>query len=129
MRINTNIYDPYTLPTIDFVGGSYQDLYFHVYFQSLNDPFDLSGCTANFSVIDFLDSRSSAPLISKSMEIAPCENSNILRAVLMPSDTVDLVGKFIYQITISERKSGKVEVPGQGFLYISNNIDKGSSGA
>lgn len=100
-----------------------------MYFQSLNDPFDLSGCTANFSVIDFLDSRADAPLISKAMSIEPCEDYNILRVILTPSETVQLAGKFIYQITITERKTGKIEVPSQGFLYIANNIDKGYFGA
>lgn len=39
----------YSLPELDFVGGSSEDLVFHVYCDKTNPkPFGLTGCTANF---------------------------------------------------------------------------------
>lgn len=49
--------------------------------------------------------------------------SNVLRVVLLPEETVDLVGKFIYQITIQDI-SGEIEIPDQGIIRIANNINK-----
>ncbi len=48
---------------------------------------------------------------------------NKLRVTLESSETVSLEGKYIYQISIKEN-TGKVEVPSQGILYITNNINK-----
>ena len=39
-------------------------------------------------------------------------------------ESVNLFGKYIYQITIQDR-DGEVEIPSQGIMYITNNIDKG----
>lgn len=122
--------NPYTLPTIDFVGGATQELVFHTYFYIGKKPFDLSACTANFSMINYVN-KNGAPLISKEMQISEPERvsedeeivSNILRVTLDPEDTVELVGKFIYQITIRD-VSGDVEIPNQGIIRIVNNINK-----
>ena len=46
-------YSPYTLPTIDFVAGETQDFAFYTYFYKSHQPFALSGCTANFSIVSF----------------------------------------------------------------------------
>lgn len=118
-------YNPYTLPTIDFVGGETQDIVFNVYHYTNNRAFSLDGCTANFSVIAFGD-KNGTPYISKEMTVlANDENSidNILSVSLTSADTVDLAGKFIYQITIKD-VSGDVEIPKQGILFIINNINK-----
>lgn len=120
-------YSPYTLPTIDFVGGSTQELVFHTYFAQGNKPFDLASCTASFSVINFVN-KNGTPLISKEMDIGKGTDeegavSNILRVVLLPEDTVDLTGKFIYQISIKDI-SGEIEIPDQGIIRIANNINK-----
>lgn len=40
-----------------------------------------------------------------------------------PLDTVDLCGKYIYQITIKDI-NGNIEIPKQGILFITNNINK-----
>jgi len=123
-------YNPYSLPIIDFVGGSTQELVFHTYFSRDKKPFDLSSCTASFSVINFIN-KNGSPLISKMMEIRNSEDdgktvANVLCVVLQPEDTVDLVGKFIYQISIKD-SSGEIEIPDQGIIRISNNINKNFS--
>jgi len=46
-----------------------------------------------------------------------------LAVTLDPLDTVDLCGKYIYQITIKDI-NGNIEIPKQGILFITNNINK-----
>ena len=99
-------YSPYSLPTIDFVGGSTQELVFHTFFSQNKKPFDLSSCIASFAVINFIN-KNGSPLITKTMQVDKSEDgdgtvTNVLRVVLQPEDTIDLVGKFIYQITIQD---------------------------
>ncbi len=122
-----HIPDLYTLPDIDFVGGSTQELLFRCYFYLNRRPFDLTGCTASFALIDYVN-RNGQPLITKSMSIRK-EKVNgevlnyILTVTLEPSDTLKLVGKYIYQISIRE-PSGNIEIPNQGLIHIANNIYK-----
>lgn len=119
--------NPYTLPTIDFIGGSTQDLVFHCYFYVNKEPFDLSSCTANFSLINFVN-KNGTPLVSKQMEIWTDRETegavrNILAVTLDPFDTVKLGGQYVYQITIKDI-SGEVDIPNQGIMRIINNINK-----
>lgn len=123
-----NILNPYTLPAMNFVGGSTQDLAFYCYFHSRKRPHDLSTCSANFSIINFIN-KTGAPFIDKEMEVGSDNTvdgnvNNVLRVTLEPSDTVDLpAGKYIYQISIRD-ESGDVEIPSQGIIHIVNNINK-----
>lgn len=118
-------YNPYTLPTIDFVGGETQDLAFNVYFHELDKPFSLAGCTANFSIVNYTN-KMGAPILTKEMGSTYGSTAlvdNVLTVKLLPSETVNLYGKYIYQITIKDVE-GNVEIPKQGILYITNNINK-----
>ena len=60
-------YNPYTLPTIDFVGGETQDLAFNVYFYRDKKPFSLTGCDCNFSIVSFTN-KTGTPILTKQME-------------------------------------------------------------
>lgn len=116
----------YTLPTISFVGGETQDLAFNVYFYKNKKPYGLSGCTANFAIVHFLN-KAGTPILSKPMASRINEAGtidNVLTITLAPEDTVDLSGKYIYQISIRDI-GGDAEIPKQGILMISTNIDKG----
>ncbi len=121
-------YNPYTLPTIDFVGGSTQDLIFHSFFYSNKRPFDLSDCTAVFSIINFLN-KYSTPILSKEMQIVSGDLDNgkkvpnLLKVTLLPRETYGLHGKFIYQISVKESAT-QVDIPNQGIIFITNNIHK-----
>ena len=84
-------YSPYSLPTIDFVGGSTQELVFHTFFSQNKKPFDLSSCTASFALINFVN-KNGSPLIAKPMEVSKSEDgdgtvTNVLRVVLLPEET------------------------------------------
>lgn len=118
-------YSPYTLPTIDFVGGETQSLSFNVYFYKNKQPFSLTGCTCNFSIVSYTNKRGS-PILSKQMESAfngDVTSDNVLTVTLTPAETVDLCGKYIYQVIIRDVR-GDTEIPNQGILYITNNINK-----
>lgn len=116
----------YRLPEIDFVGGASEDLQFNVFYDENNPrPLSLFGGEVNFTIVNFIN-KNGSPLVSKRMEIALNEEEthyNILRVSLAPEDTVDLFGKFVYQITIRDI-DGNVDIPHQGIMNIHNNIDK-----
>lgn len=116
----------YSLPELCFVGGSSEDLQFNLFHNKDNpEPFSVFGGEANFSIVNFLN-KNSTPLVSKKMNISINDEEthyNILRVSLEPADTVDLFGKFVYQITIKDI-GGNVDIPHQGIINIHNNIDK-----
>ena len=118
-------YSPYTLPTIDFVGGETQDLAFHIYFYRGKKPYGLSGCTANFSIVSFRN-KTGSRILSKEMGVRFSDDgtiNNILTVTLEPTETVDLSGKYIYEIQMRDI-DGDIEIPKQGILFITNNINK-----
>lgn len=64
-------------------------------------------------------------MISKLMDVELDEASgvhNILTVDLTKADTLNLFGKFAYQITIVD-STGATEIPQQGVLNIFKNID------
>ncbi len=116
----------YSLPQIDFVGGSSESFIFNLYYSGDRDtPYGLVGCDANFSIINYIN-KNGDPVVSKKMNIEASSDSmfyNSLTVNLDPSDTVNLCGKYIYQIIIKDI-DGNVEIPQQGIIYIHNNINK-----
>lgn len=114
-------YNPYTLPTIDFVGGETQNILFNAYSSNGKQPFNLNNCTAGFAIVNFTN-KTGEPLLTKIME-SDNKNANVLKVTLLPSETINLFGKYIYQITIRD-SDGNIEIPKQGLLYIANNINK-----
>lgn len=114
---------PYTLPEAEFVGGSTQDFLFSCYQHKSRRPFDMSGSDADFAIIDY-GNKFGDPLVSRKMEIREGDGTyNVLFVSLAPEDTVNLRGKYIYQITVRST-DGVVEIPNQGLLHITNNIHK-----
>lgn len=114
----------YTLPTVTFVGGATQDLYFYTYFYADKRPMDMTACQCNFAVVDYIN-RSGAPVISKTMDILSGKEGveNTLSVTLDAKDTVSMRGKYIYQITIKD-PDGDTEIPNQGLMYVTDNINK-----
>lgn len=106
------------LTTLSFVGGSTKCLGFRIFGKN-GTPIDVSQCTARFSIGHSVVASTSC-IISKDMT---ADSSNIFTVTLNPEDTVNLFGKYIYQVTIIDA-NGTVEEPQQGELYIINNIDK-----
>ena len=124
--MNACDYNPYELPTITFVGGETRDLAFHIYHYIGKRPYSLSECECTFSLVNFT-TKGGKPILSKEMTVIYDETGtidNVLTVTLESLESVNLFGKYIYQITIQDR-DGEVEIPSQGIMYINNNIDKG----
>lgn len=117
---------PYLLPRIDFVGGETQELYFDLfYWDKTNMPYDLDGKTAQFSVVKYIN-RMGDPILSKKMTIRWNDErtiKNVVSVILKASETYDLYGKYVYQISIKD-SDGVMDIPKQGILMVFNNIDK-----
>lgn len=110
------------LAPISFVGGATKTLGFRI-FNRGGSPIDVSNCTARFAIIDAVN-KYGKPILVKEMSPYPSSDTgNILSVNLASSDTVDLFGKYLYQISIVD-KDGSAEDPQQGDFYIFNNIDK-----
>lgn len=115
-------HDIYTLPEIVFVAGQSNTLRLRLFHRG-KTPYNAKGCSGNFSAVDYFD-QTGDPLISKSLSFAEGEDgiTNIATVDLAPDDTLALDGKYIYQITIKDAYGG-VEIPNQGFLLITHNIN------
>ncbi len=94
-------FNPYVLPTIEFVGGETQELLFNMYFYQGKKPFSMVGCISSFSIVSF-NNKNGSPILRKDMTVL----------------------EYIYQISIKD-VSGNIEIPKQGLMYNINNINKG----
>ncbi len=115
----------YGLPEVKFVAGETQTFVFHLYFEQTKDPFNANGCKVDFAVIDYTN-KSGKPLLRKrcKLRLNPEGVPNIAEAYLTPEDTAGLYGKYVYQLQVRDIDD-EVEIPGQGILVISKNINKG----
>lgn len=115
----------YTLPTIDFVGGETQKFSFTLLTKK-GKTFDASSCTASLSVISHIN-KNGEPIVEKDiiMEMGEGGVMNVATVELLPEETVCLSGRYIYQISIRDRIDNKTDIPGQGIMNITRNIDRG----
>lgn len=124
----------YNLPDISFIGGDSFPIIFTLFKDEAQCvPFELdNGMTAYFSVTHYANRDYTSTTFSLSTED---ENSaisyqdagdgfNNLFVVQIPTEkTIDLFGKYIYQITLVS-EDGQPEILGQGIMDIIRNIDK-----
>lgn len=117
--MQTNIY---TLPELTFVGGKTQELRFNLK-DTHGEPYNASGSEVNFSICDY-SYKTGAPLLSLTPTLMADENgvADLLYVTIAPEDTLNLFGKYIYQITIIDM-TGRVEIPNQGIMNITKNIN------
>ena len=111
----------YTLPELTFVGGDTQELNFRL-LEPDRSPYNAKYCTASFAVCNY-SNKVGTPLFT----ITPTLTSNdtdiihILHVEIPSEKTLNLFGKYIYQIVIRD-DSGKIEIPNQGIMNITRNI-------
>lgn len=116
----------YTLPELTFVGGKTQELNFRLK-EMDGSLYNAKYCTANFSICNY-SNKVGTPLISITPTFIanPGESGSniiyILHVVLPAEKTVDLCGKYIYQIVIMD-DTHRVEIPNQGIMNITRNIN------
>lgn len=111
----------YTLPEIQFVGGSSKQIKFNLK-TSKGIPYNGDGAVLNFSIVSY-SNKSDIPLISKQISISQDLNGVYCIATvnLDPDDTKYLSGKFVYQITVVDEE-GNTDIPNHGIFYITRNI-------
>lgn len=122
--MQTNIY---TLPELTFVGGKTQELNFRLK-RPDGTPYNARACTANFAICNY-SNKTGTPFVSITPEFRTEESGgviNILHIDLPATDTLELFGKYIYQITIID-DNGNVEIPNQGIMNITRNINIGDT--
>lgn len=115
--------DIYTLPQDSFVAGQTRKYAWRLLRES-GHPFAANGCTGKFALIDYSD-KDGEPILIKPIEFASADDgvSNVGIVALEPEDTLNLDGKYVYQLTIRDA-DGNVDIPNKGIFYISNNIHK-----
>jgi hypothetical protein len=113
----------YSLPKIDFIGGESHTFKFRLVTPT-RESFDANGCTMAFSIINYAN-QNGEPLVIKgvALEIGEDGVPNIAVVHLLPEDTVELSGRYAYQISIRDTFD-EVELPGKGLFDITRNIHR-----
>lgn len=113
----------FSLPEWDFVGGETQKRTFTLRRPS-GQYYDIPNGIANLAVVEFVN-RDMSPVLTQETPVSIGANGKACNVAfaLSPSDTKDLDGKYIYQITISDG-NGNVAIPSQGIMVIAKNIHK-----
>ncbi len=125
VSVNTQI--PFTLPVISFISGTTQEFLFDNFFETADSgiPFDLTDCSASFSVVSFVN-RTGTPIVApKEMTIVPVPQGltpNTLRVKLDASETVDWpTGKYVYEVAIRDYAGNYERMQGILYVYRNNN--------
>jgi hypothetical protein len=110
----------YNLPKLSFIGGGSQKFRFRLV-TPRGGSYDANGCNAVFSLINY-SNKNGEPLVVKnaSLEIGDDGVPNIAVVELLPEDTVDMYGRYVYQLSIRDAWD-EVELPGQGLIDITRN--------
>lgn len=88
----------FELPEDNFTAGSTRNFTVNT-FSGLGAPFDLTGATVTFSLVDYINLG--APVLTKPASLIRSNGGNCgATAKLEPADTVSLFGKYIYQFSI-----------------------------
>ena len=96
--------------------GETQTLDFHL-FNKNGVQLDASDKTVRFLVFDYIN-RSDVAVVTKTADIeAPPDGTSFARVRLGQGNTRDLLGKYIYQLTVSDSGDGAVEIL-QGTLVV-----------
>lgn len=113
----------YTLPPIEFIGGFSEDMIFNLKNEH-GVPFDANGLEVDFSIISYAD-KLGTPVISKYATLVDDGTGafTILKINFTPNESVDLYGKYIYQITFKNSTNKSVKMPLQGVLTVYRNIN------
>lgn len=114
--------DLYSLPEWNFVGGEYQRRQWTLYRQD-GQVQDVSSTTVSLAVDDYAN-PAGTPILKKTTQVSTNEDGlhcNVLFE-LLPEDTKDLAGTYMYQLTL--KQSDRTTIPFRGIMHIAQNIDK-----
>lgn len=110
----------FALPEISIVGGDHTYLDFEI-FEPEGDAVDVSTMSASFSVIDYTNKFGSPQFTLTASVIEGAQGIPLFRVVLTSPLTVNMFGKFIYQLSVRDYK-GYMQHR-QGIMLIHKNID------
>ena len=119
-------HDIYTLPQITLVGGQSEQIRWRI-FDLNGDPYDATGISGRFAIVDYSNQDVATPLLTLNITFVTDSETgvnNVAQITLSSADTLNLYGKYIYQITLKS-SFGDVQIPNQGIMFIAHNIDKG----
>lgn len=113
----------YTLPEWSFVAGGINKKELILY-ETKGVPYDLPNGIVRLSLIPFVN-RGGEPHLKKMFDILDDDNGANCKVelVLNAEETVNLKGKYIYQVMIRDAE-GNIAPPQQGTMIIYPNIDK-----
>jgi hypothetical protein len=112
------------LQSFEFTGGETVTLSFELVTKS-GAPYNAEDDDVNFALTDYVN-RSDEPIISRpcTISVGPEGIANIATIVFDPQETLNLHGKFVYQITVRNGIDGEYEVPGHGLSLCARNTDR-----
>lgn len=110
-----------TLPSYHMVGGESKNITIPIYDRT-GRQLDATGITARFAICDYVN-IGMVPYAMKDCRVIPSEESPaVLFVALEPADTMNLYGKFIYQISGLDFESDLGVM--RGLLTIAPNRDR-----
>ena len=109
----------FALPEISIVGGDHTYLDFEI-FEPEGDAVDVSTMSASFAVIDYTNKFGSPQFTLKASVIEGEQGVPLFRVTLQSALTVNMFGKFIYQLSVKDYK-GYMQHR-QGIMLIHKNI-------
>ena len=114
----------YNLPKIQFVGGETQDFCFHL--KTLSGAnYITDGYNVVFSVREWGDREEDPVLVKETVvKLDDAGTASVIELRIEKEDTIDLDGRYIYQIMIFG-DDDLCEIPGQGIFEILKNIHPG----
>jgi len=110
-----------TLPEYHMVAGESKSITIPIYNRK-GKQIDATGMTARFAINSFV-TPNMAPLTFRDCEVV--KDGSVLAALrvnLLPEDTAELRGKFLYQITAKDMEDNIGVM--QGYLFIHMNGDR-----
>ena len=111
----------FELDEINIVGGDYKEFYWQIKDEDRGQYIDCNNLKMNFSLIEY-NQRYGERILAKECEVSPIETGgNEFKLILTKVDTQDLVGKYIYQITINTPNHKQESM--QGIMNIRKNIN------
>lgn len=114
------VYNQYTLPQFDFIGGTTQKYTIPVSSVANISDSEAKSYRAAFAIVNYVN-RDCAPIISK--EATLDTTGKFITISLSPNETLNLTGKFVYQVSLRSENSNS-EYHGQGLLIVARNIDR-----
>lgn len=109
----------FTLDEINIIGGDYKEVKIKINDSVKGGCLSPADLECNFSIVEYRN-RNGSPILSKTLT-ADSSDSEAFLLTLLPDDTKNLRGKYIYQISVVATENKQESF--QGVLIIEKNIN------